>query len=320
MEMPERIMTIFCRAESAGSWRGSWTADAAFAPSVGHQSGLIENPAGGEPLPAPVKGLFESRFGHDFGRVRIHADTGADDSAQALDAQAYTKGNHIVFGRDRYAPDSVAGRRLLAHELAHVVQQHHAAGEGVQRKPAEGKRFYSLEEMYGEEENRYLQYLYPENFTSLRRDSALVMRAIWHAKSQEASVTFEYLLGGGPHGSAIPNLVREFFYRLVFRNVGLMNKGSATLKLRFVRTGLGLGGKSGERKIAEAARYLDMFLNNEQSLKRNKRVAIERADTTQVIGTSGEDKEIRVPVTELTISMGAVGPAKSRALLPSCIR
>jgi hypothetical protein len=99
-----------------------------------------------------------------------------------------------------------------------------------------------------------------------------------------------------------------------------MNKGSATLKLRFVRTGLGLGGKSGERKIAEAARYLDMFLNNEQSLKRNKRVAIERADTTQVIGTSGEDKEIRVPVTELTISMGAVGPAKSRALLPSCIR
>jgi hypothetical protein len=55
--------------------------------------------------------------------VRIHTDGRAAESAQAVSASAYTVGHHIVFGRDKYAPDTVAGKRLLAHELAHVVQQ-----------------------------------------------------------------------------------------------------------------------------------------------------------------------------------------------------
>ena len=66
---------------------------------------------------------METRFGTDFSSVRIHADEAAADSARSLGAAAYTVGRDIVFGSGRYQPHSGAGRQLLAHELAHVVQQ-----------------------------------------------------------------------------------------------------------------------------------------------------------------------------------------------------
>jgi hypothetical protein len=65
---------------------------------------------------------MEPRFDHDFGKVRVHHDAKAADSAQAVAAQAYTVGHHIVFGAGKYARDSTA-RKLIAHELTHVVQQ-----------------------------------------------------------------------------------------------------------------------------------------------------------------------------------------------------
>jgi hypothetical protein len=76
-----------------------------------------------EPLGEKSRSFFEQRFGHDFGKVRIHRDARAAESADALQADAYTKGEDVVFGAGRYAPDSASGRALLAHELAHVVQQ-----------------------------------------------------------------------------------------------------------------------------------------------------------------------------------------------------
>jgi len=66
---------------------------------------------------------MEQRFGHDFSRVRVHADAKAQMSAQAVNANAYTVGNDIVFASGRYLPGLAEGRRLLAHELTHVVQQ-----------------------------------------------------------------------------------------------------------------------------------------------------------------------------------------------------
>jgi hypothetical protein len=66
---------------------------------------------------------METRFGHDFSQVRVHTDARAAESARAVNANAYTVGSNVVFGEGRYAPRSVAGRRLVAHELAHVVQQ-----------------------------------------------------------------------------------------------------------------------------------------------------------------------------------------------------
>lgn len=66
---------------------------------------------------------MEPRFGHDFGKVRVHSDARASESARAVYASAYTVGEDIVFGAGRYAPETGEGRELLAHELAHVVQQ-----------------------------------------------------------------------------------------------------------------------------------------------------------------------------------------------------
>jgi hypothetical protein len=66
---------------------------------------------------------MEPRFGHDFSRVRVHSDDKAAKSARAINTAAYTIGQDIVFSAGHYTPGTVAGRRLLAHELAHVVQQ-----------------------------------------------------------------------------------------------------------------------------------------------------------------------------------------------------
>ncbi|RMH34835.1 MAG: DUF4157 domain-containing protein [Nitrospirae bacterium] len=75
------------------------------------------------PLPTSLRQSFESQLGYDLGQVRVHADRGAAESAQALRAKAYTTGTNIVFGEGYYRPDTKEGKRLLAHELVHVVQQ-----------------------------------------------------------------------------------------------------------------------------------------------------------------------------------------------------
>lgn len=77
----------------------------------------------GQPLESTTRSFMEQRFGHDFSRVRVHADSHAADSARAVNAHAYTVGSQIVFAQGQYAPANREGRRLIAHELAHVVQQ-----------------------------------------------------------------------------------------------------------------------------------------------------------------------------------------------------
>jgi hypothetical protein len=77
----------------------------------------------GRPLDAATQTLMDTRFHSDFSRVRIHDDARAAESASAVSALAYTVGHHVVFGQGHYSPTTAAGRRLLAHELTHVVQQ-----------------------------------------------------------------------------------------------------------------------------------------------------------------------------------------------------
>ena len=88
----------------------------------------------GRPLDAGSRAFFEPRFGHDFSSVRVHADESAQRSAQDLSARAYTFGDDIVFAAGEFAPATTEGRRLLAHELAHVVQQSAAAPAGIVRR------------------------------------------------------------------------------------------------------------------------------------------------------------------------------------------
>ena len=82
----------------------------------------------GSPLEAALRQDMEQRFGHDFSRVRVHSGAAAEQSAREVNAHAYTAGSSIVFGAGQFAPGSHEGRRLLAHELTHVVQQTGAAG------------------------------------------------------------------------------------------------------------------------------------------------------------------------------------------------
>jgi hypothetical protein len=77
----------------------------------------------GKPLDSSTRAFMEPRIGHDFSKVRVHADTRAAESAQAVNAMAYTVGSDVVFGAGQYTPWSDIGRRLMAHELTHVMQQ-----------------------------------------------------------------------------------------------------------------------------------------------------------------------------------------------------
>jgi Domain of unknown function (DUF4157) len=86
---------------------------------------------GGAPLPAGVRAFMETRFGHDFGRVRVHTGGRAETAARSIHARAFTRGRDVVFGAGQFAADSADGRRLIAHELAHVIQQGQAPRTGA---------------------------------------------------------------------------------------------------------------------------------------------------------------------------------------------
>jgi outer membrane protein OmpA-like peptidoglycan-associated protein len=88
--------------------------------------------ASGAPLEHGTREFMEARFGHDFSQVRVHTDSAAASSAKLANAQAYTVGNNVVFGSGLYNPRSPSGRQLLAHELAHVVQQNNPRGATAQ--------------------------------------------------------------------------------------------------------------------------------------------------------------------------------------------
>jgi hypothetical protein len=85
-----------------------------------------------QPLDSETREFMESHLGHDFSGVRVHTDSAAAESSRAIHANAYTIGPDIVFGAGKYSPGDSAGKKLIAHELTHVVQQASAAGAGIQ--------------------------------------------------------------------------------------------------------------------------------------------------------------------------------------------
>ena len=93
--------------------------NAGTAPPIVHE--VLRAPS--QPLDPATRAFMEPRFGHDFSRVRVHNDARAAESARAVNARAYTVGEHVVFEAGAFTPASHTGQRLLAHELAHVVQQ-----------------------------------------------------------------------------------------------------------------------------------------------------------------------------------------------------
>ena len=105
--------------------------EAGAAPAPAETLGALEG--GGAPLPDSERAYFEPRLGHSFAGVRVHTGAGAAAAATRLGARAFTHGSDVAFASGEYAPQTEGGRRLLAHELVHVVQQSQRATSDVQR-------------------------------------------------------------------------------------------------------------------------------------------------------------------------------------------
>ncbi len=108
-------------------------------PGVAHDIHSLKGT--GQPLPASERTFFEPRFGRDFSNVRVHTNERAARTAQTINARAFTLGSDVVFGAGQYSPSTISGRRLLAHELTHVVQQRYST-KGIQRRKI--KKWFSI--------------------------------------------------------------------------------------------------------------------------------------------------------------------------------
>lgn len=119
---------------------GIAAAETTNVPPIVHE---VLNDGNGQALDGATRAFMEPRFGHDFSRVRVHTDERAAESARSVNALAYTVGRDVVFGCGQYATTTSEGRRLLAHELTHVVQQSshiiHASASGPQLQRKEKK-------------------------------------------------------------------------------------------------------------------------------------------------------------------------------------
>ena len=85
----------------------------------------------GQPLPESTRSYFEPRFGYDFSDVKIHSDRKASETASSINAKAFTSGSDVAFGAGEYSPETDSGRRLLAHELTHVIQQNKSSPANI---------------------------------------------------------------------------------------------------------------------------------------------------------------------------------------------
>lgn len=110
--------------------QGNPRGGAAVSPTLSET--IMASQGGGRHLDSRTQAFMESRFGMDFSRIRIHTDADAVGMSRAVSAQAFTVGNHVFFNVGRYSPDSDSGKRLLAHELMHTLQQR---GGIIQRQP-----------------------------------------------------------------------------------------------------------------------------------------------------------------------------------------
>src|SRR6185295_11799512 len=124
------------RKETAAGAGGSGGAGAVPTVSPRTESRIAAlRSGGGQPLPPSLRSYFEPRFGRDLSAVRLHAGGDAAEAAREVRARAFTVGRDVAFGAGEYRPESAEGKRLLAHELAHTVQQGGAAGP-LRRQPA----------------------------------------------------------------------------------------------------------------------------------------------------------------------------------------
>jgi hypothetical protein len=116
----------------------------------------------GKPLPESERSFFEQRFGHDFSQVRVHSGSQSARLTNAVNARAFTVGRDVVFGADQYAPETQEGKKILAHELSHVIQQSTGlVSEVLQRKPDKGRVVVEVVETGGAPVKSAMVFLVP---------------------------------------------------------------------------------------------------------------------------------------------------------------
>ncbi len=147
----------------------------------------------GQPLASSTRAFFEPRFGQDLSQIRVHTDPEAQQSAREVNALAYTVGSHVVFDAGRYAPGTLDGQRLLAHELVHTIQSqtHERESQIIRRKPGENPQesWDSFIEMSvappgGEEETRAKEAV---NRLLASKNGAVLINLLWRLACSGAS-------------------------------------------------------------------------------------------------------------------------------------
>jgi Domain of unknown function (DUF4157) len=149
MRMPASSAAPTSRISRLSNGPSLYRSCAACADADGDLSSVVARgiDGGGQALDAGTRAFMESRFGYDFSDVRVHTAGQAAESACSLEAQAYTVGSDIVFAAGRYAPETNSGRRLIAHELAHTVQQGVGSNGGANSGPVASLRRWPLSVM-----------------------------------------------------------------------------------------------------------------------------------------------------------------------------
>jgi hypothetical protein len=198
-------------------------ADADEAPAVAPPRVGQVLDAPGRPLDPGVAAAFGERFGRDFSDVRMHDDARANASAGDVHARAYTVGSDIVFARGAYAPGTDDGRRLLAHELAHVSQQ----ADGLRRQPAPGAPAADADQPMGPPE--------PIKDVELRPWSTVGARVtigglqLTEDRGQLDNVTWHLVAHGAPEAMVSPGIdAPAFFAAYVSRNALIMRPIAGT--------------------------------------------------------------------------------------------
>jgi hypothetical protein len=194
-----------CEEEEAKTLQSKRTG--APAPSTAEAPGSVHAVLGspGQRLDAATRAFFEPRFGHDFTRVRVHADARAAISAAEVGARAYAVGKDIVFGAGEYEPRKPEGQRLLAHELVHVIQQ--AAGppflarqtveqyqtQGITIDRAELNKVAELTYWNQKLQDYGFNIRTQQRLTKNREELDAVLSVVWQVRPQPPTITHDII-------------------------------------------------------------------------------------------------------------------------------
>lgn len=200
----------------------------------------------GRTLDRATRGFMEARFGHEFGNVRIHTSERAASAARALNAKAFTVGNDVVFGAGQYAPDSLEGKRLISHELAHVIQQKAGGDSRVQRQsqptfPKSGMR------LIGPDADRLVTILGQCGGMSLQRDKndLVTVKSEGSEKSAESPASRAAIKG---FISSAAGVVIDADSSALGAGVGVYSYDYPGYQIIDVNNVLAMAGASGEKK------------------------------------------------------------------------